>query len=106
MDEGGHDRRLPARLSSQAFDELPRSDDCDADLLARDRSTISSVVDFPAPLGPRNPNSSPGRTSTESPSTALKLPPPGRGYRFTRSSTTTAGRSPCATAALRATLTL
>ena len=32
------------------------------------------VEDLPAPLGPRKPNASPGRTSTSMPSTAVKSP--------------------------------
>ena len=37
-------------------------------------SRIRIVVDFPAPLGPRNPCTSPRRTSRSSPSRARKLP--------------------------------
>ncbi len=36
--------------------------------------TIRMVEDLPAPLGPRNPNASPRRTSTSIPSTATKSP--------------------------------
>ena len=35
---------------------------------------IRMVEDLPAPLGPRKPNASPGRTSTSMPSTAVKSP--------------------------------
>src|SRR5919197_2445625 len=35
---------------------------------------IFIVVDFPAPLGPRNPSTSPRITFSETPSTALMLP--------------------------------
>src|SRR5436189_3611025 len=35
---------------------------------------IRIVVVFPAPLGPRKPNTLPGRTSNDSPSTAVKSP--------------------------------
>ena len=43
------------------------------------------MVVLPAPLGPRNPNSSPGSTENEMPSTAVKSP-----KRLTRPSTSTA----------------
>src|SRR5262249_17832678 len=43
------------------------------------------VVVFPAPLGPRNPNSSPGSTENEMPSTAVNSP-----NRLTSPSTSTA----------------
>src|SRR4249919_688361 len=43
------------------------------------------VVVLPAPLGPRKPNSSPGSTENEMPSTAVKSP-----KRLTRPSTSTA----------------
>ncbi len=36
--------------------------------------TIRIVLDLPAPFGPRNPNASPGRTSTSMPATAVKSP--------------------------------
>ena len=37
-------------------------------------SMISRVVVFPAPLGPRIPNTSPCRTVNETPSTAVREP--------------------------------
>ena len=37
-------------------------------------ATIFIVEDLPAPLGPRNPNASPARTSTSMPSTATSSP--------------------------------
>ena len=46
--------------------------------------SIEIVVVLPAPLGPRNPNSSPGATSNDTSSTAVKPP-----NRFTRCSTST-----------------
>jgi hypothetical protein len=36
--------------------------------------TVSRVVVFPAPLGPRTPTISPERTSSETPLTAATLP--------------------------------
>src|SRR5438105_9694439 len=47
------------------------------------------VVVLPAPLGTRNPNSSPGSTENEMPSTAVKSP-----NRLTRPSTSTAPFAP------------
>src|SRR2546421_467573 len=47
------------------------------------------VVVLPAPFGPRNPNSSPGSTENEMPSTAVKSP-----NRLTRPSTSTAWTAP------------
>src|SRR5437764_7184529 len=38
------------------------------------QATIRMVDDLPAPLGPRKPNASPGRTSTSMPATAVKSP--------------------------------
>ena len=36
--------------------------------------SILMVVDLPAPFGPRKPNTSPGATSKETPSTAVSVP--------------------------------
>src|SRR5919108_4274941 len=41
---------------------------------SRNPVIIFIVVDFPAPLGPRNPSTSPRITFSETPSTALILP--------------------------------
>ncbi len=51
--------------------------------------SIRMAVDFPAPLGPRNPRISPFRTCIETWSTATKEP-----KRFTRFSISTAQTSP------------
>src|SRR6056297_1697552 len=53
-------------------------------------NSIRMVVDFPAPLGPRKPNTSPSFTANETASLATTLP-----NSFVRSSTTS-GRSPAA----------
>src|SRR5215216_2340872 len=53
------------------------------------RAQTEIVVVLPAPLGPRKPNSSPGSTENEMPSTAVKSP-----KRLTRPSTSTAPFAP------------
>src|SRR5919106_2842829 len=50
--------------------------------------SIEIVVVLPAPFGPRNPNSSPGATVNDTPSTAVKSP-----KRLTSWSTSTAAPS-------------
>ena len=44
------------------------------ELGASSPTIIRIVVDLPAPLGPRNPVTTPGRTVNESPSTAVFAP--------------------------------
>src|SRR6516165_5283076 len=56
------------------------------DVGARSPQRMRIVVDLPAPLGPRNPKISPGATSRETRSTAMKSP-----KRLTRFSSLTAG---------------
>ena len=43
-------------------------------LIGETAAIIRMVLDLPAPLGPRNPNASPRRTSTSMPLTASKSP--------------------------------
>ena len=51
--------------------------------------SVLTVVVFPAPLGPRNPNTSPRATSKETSSNATRSP-----KRFVRWLTTRAGTAP------------
>src|SRR6187551_2950831 len=45
------------------------------ELTGETAAIIRMVLDLPAPLGPRNPNASPGRTSTSMPRTASTTSP-------------------------------
>ena len=47
----------------------------DPDVIDMSVVSIRTVVDLPAPFGPRNPNTSPAATSRSTPRTASTVPP-------------------------------